>query len=135
MDFYELPEIPGDYAGDHPVAAATTIATGATVILNAAGNALEAKSTNTGFAVGIAEQGVDNSGGSIGDKTVRVRRGVFSYALDSTNAPTKVHIGAAVYFTAPDTVSSLNTVTSKGGILLGFQPNGRAIVDLRRSTK
>lgn len=135
MDSYNIPELPGSYAGDHPVAAATIIPAGALVALNAAGNALKADSTVTGFAIGRAEEGVDNSAGAIGDKTVRVKRGVFSCALDATNPPNKAHIGGRVWVTAPDTVSSLNTVTCRGGILLGFDGAGRAIVDFNVSNK
>ena len=122
-DYYNLPEMPGEFVGDHPVAAATIIPAGGLVALNAAGNAVKADSTVTGFAIGRAAEYVDNSAGAIGAKTVRVQRGVFCCALDAANPPNKTHVGGRVWITAPDTVSSLNTVTCRGGILLGFDGN------------
>lgn len=132
-DYYNIPKFPGEFAGDHPVAAATTIAEGAMVALNAAGNAVQAASAITGHVIGRAVSPVDNAAGAIGDKSVRVERGVFSLALDNTNPPNKSHIGGIVGFTAPDTVSSV-LGTCRGGILLGLE-NGRAIVDLNVTTK
>lgn len=134
MDIYNIPEMPGDYAGAHPIAAATIIAEGAIVALNAAGNAVQAATAITGHAIGKAAAGVDNSAGAIGDKTVTIQRGVFSCALDATNPPNKTHIGGIVGFTAPDTVSSV-LGTCRGGILIGFDGQGRALVDLTVTTK
>jgi hypothetical protein len=105
-DLYNIPEMPGNFAGEHPVAAATNIGEGAIVALNAAGNAVQAASAITGHAIGRAVFPVDNPG-AIGAKTVRVQRGVFSLALDNTNPPNKTHVGGIVGFTAPDTVSSV----------------------------
>lgn len=133
-DLYIIPEMPGDFAGDHPVAAATLIGEGAMVALNAAGNAVQAASAITGHVIGRAGAAVDNAAGAIGDKTVRVQRGVFSLALDPTNPPNKSHVGGIVGFTFPDTVSSV-LGTCRGGILLGFDEKGRAIVDLTVTTK
>jgi hypothetical protein len=115
------------------VASATNIGDGAIVALNAAGNAVQAAAAITGHVIGKARGSVDNPG-AIGDKTVRVERGVFSLALDNTNPPNKSHIGGILGFTAPDTVSSV-LGTCRGGILLGFDSVGRAIVDLTVTTK
>lgn len=135
MDYYNIPEMPGSYVGNHPVAATTIIPEGGLVALNAAGNAVPASSAVTGHAIGTAMKAVDNSAGAIGDKSVEVKRGVFSLALDATNPPNKSHVGGRVWVTAPDTVSSLNTVTCRGGILLGFDGQGRALVDFHTTTK
>jgi hypothetical protein len=135
MDYYMIPQLPGGFAGAHPIEANTVIPGGGLVALNAAGNAVPASSTVTGFAIGIAEEGVDNTGGAAAAKKVTVRRGVFSCALDATNPPNKTHIGGRVWVTAPDTVSSLNTVTCRGGILLGFGEDGRALVNFDASVK
>ena len=132
-DVYNIPQMPGDFAGDHPVAAATNIGDGAIVALNAAGNAVQAATAITGHVIGKARGSVDNPG-AIGDKTVRVERGVFSLALDATNPPNKTHVGSIVGFTAPDTVSSV-LGTCRGGILIGFDGQGRALVDLNVTTK
>lgn len=133
--YYSLVELPGNFVGAHPVAAATVIPAGGLVALNAAGNAVQADSTVTGFAIGRSAEAVDNSTGAIGDKTVVVQRGVFGCALDATNPPNKTHVGGRVWITAPDTVTSLNTATCRGGILLGFDGQGRAIVDFNESNK
>lgn len=133
-DFYSMIEHPGSFAGDHPVAATTAIAEGAVVALNAAGNAVQAAAAITGYAIGRAEFAVDNLAGAIGGRIVRVKRGIFSCALDDTNPPNRTHVGALVGFTGPDTVSSV-LGTCRGGILLGFDTAGRAIVDLNRTTK
>ena len=129
MDHYNIPEVAGNYAGDHPVEAATIISDGAIVALDVSGNALDAASTVTGIAIGRADGGVDNSAGAAGALKVRVKRGVFSLALDTTHPPTKADIGKRVFMTAPDTVSNLITETCRGGILLGFATDGRALVD------
>ncbi len=136
MDHLNIPILPGNYAGDHPVAAATTIPQGALVALNAAGDAVPAATGVTGHIIGKAEAGVDNSAGAAGAKTVRVIRGIFSCALDGTNPPTKAHIGTRVYGFAADTVANLTGgITCRGGILLGFDDSGRAIVDFTFVTK
>lgn len=129
MDYYTLPEVPGQFAGLHPVAADTVIANGGLVALNASGNALNAASTVTGFVAGRSEGGADNTGGAIGDAKVLTKHGVFSCALDDTNPPTKAHVGRIVYATAPDTVA--HTGTCRAGKLVGFDDAGRALVDTR----
>lgn len=129
LDYYNIPEMPGHYAGAFPVEANTTIPEGGLVAINAAGNAVPASSSVTGVAVGIAETGVVNNPGAVGAKTVTVRRGVFSLALNNANPPGKANVGGRVWVTAPDEVSTLNTVTCRGGILIGFDGQGRALVD------
>lgn len=135
MDHVNIPILPGNYAGDHPVAAATTIPTGALVALNAAGDAVPAASAVTGHIIGKAEAGVENPGAA-GAKTVRVIRGIFSCALDTTNPPTKANVGMRVYGATADSVANLTGgITCRGGILLGFDDAGRAIVDFTFVTK
>lgn len=134
MDHFNLPEMPGDYAGEHPVLAGVIIRTGAVVALNAAGNAVEAATGITGHAIGKAVAGVDNTAGATGDLTVQVKRGIPCCALDATNPPNKIHVGGLVGFTAPDTVSSV-LGTCRGGVLIGFDGQGRAMVDLTVTTK
>lgn len=134
MDHFNLPKVPGDHAGEHPMLNAVIIRTGAIVALNAAGNAVEAATAITGHAIGKCVEGKDNTAGAVGDLSVAVERGVFSCALDATNPPNKAHVGGRVGFTAPDTVSSV-LGTCRGGILIGFDGQGRALVDLTDSTK
>ena len=56
-------------------AAVDIIYEGGLVNVNAAGYAAPASDTTAEWCVGIADETVDNSGGSAGDKTVRVRSG------------------------------------------------------------
>ena len=128
MDHYNIPEYPGNYAGDQPIAAATIIPNGALVAKNAAGNLVPAASTVTGHVVGRADVGVDNSAGAAGDLSVRVRRGVYVLQLDADNPPTKAHIGMMVYSIAVDTVAY--TGTCRAGRLIGFMGT-QPIVDTR----
>lgn len=129
MDSYTIAEHPGFYAGLHPVAAATVVASGGLVALDGSGNALDAKSTVTGFVMGRSEGGADNSAGAAGEVKVLVRQGVFALELDATNPPTKAHVGKIVYSIAPDTVA--HTGTCRAGKLICFDPDGRPIVDTR----
>ncbi|MDX1527048.1 MAG: hypothetical protein R3337_00385 [Gammaproteobacteria bacterium] len=59
---------------------AETIYQGALVCLDATGYAVPGATATTLTAVGRAEATVDNSAGADGDKTVKVRRGVFKFA-------------------------------------------------------
>lgn len=127
MNFYDFPRLPGRYAGKHPVAADTVIASGGLVALDSSGNALDAASTVTGFVAGRSEGGADNTGGAAGDVSVLCEVGCYALALDATNPPTKAHVGKIVYATAPDTVA--HTGTCLAGKLIGFTEDGKAIVD------
>ena len=129
MDHYNIPEYPGDFSGAFPVAATTTIPDGGIVAIDSAGHAVAAASTVTGYAVGRAFGGSDNSAGLAGATTVKVKRGIFGLALDATHPPGITNIGQRVFMTAPDTVATQGTC--RGGILVGFDPSGLAIVDFK----
>lgn len=131
MDSYSFQEHPGQYAGKHPVAADTVVSSGGLVARDSSGNAVDADSTVTGFVLGRSDGGADNTGGAAGDKEVLVKRGIFALELDDTNPPTKAHIGKRVFATAPDTVAF--TGTCSAGILLGFDTDGKALVDTTRA--
>jgi len=130
MDHYNIASFPGDYAGDHPVAADTIIPTGGLVALDAAGNANPAASTLTGHVIGIADAGISNADGSAADVSVRVRRGIFLLGIDATHPVTKAYIGMQVYAITPDTVA--HEGTCRAGRLLGFEGT-LAIVDTREA--
>lgn len=87
------------------VAAATTIYAGSLVVLNA--GYAEPGSEDTGLiAIGRAEEQVDNSGGDAGDKTVKVKRGVFRFANSGGgDAITAANIGSACYIVDDQTVA------------------------------
>jgi len=64
----------------YPVAASTKIYAGSLVALNSSGYAVPASDTAGLRVVGRAEEQVDNSTGSNGDKSVQVREGIFLFA-------------------------------------------------------
>lgn len=91
---------------DFPAAADAVVWMGALVVLNA-GNA-EPGTVATGLvAVGRAEERVDNTGGSAGGKTVKVRPGVFRYqnsaAADEIDL---THVGSLCYIVDDQTVAA-----------------------------
>lgn len=106
-----------------PVAAATRIFDGSLVALNAAGNAIRAVPTATRVR-GVAQEEADNTSGAIGDKTVEIARGPFLFTNDTTNAVTRVHIGANVYVVDDNTVGSASAGTIVAGKCLDVTPQG-----------
>lgn len=89
---------------NHPVAASSVIFAGSMVVLNAAGDAVPG-STATGLkAVGRAEQYVDNSGGSAGDKSIDARKGTFRF--DNDGSIDRTHIGGKAYIVDDQTVAA-----------------------------
>jgi hypothetical protein len=90
---------------EYPVKAATKIYAGALVVLDA-GKAKGGAAATGLIAVGRAEEQVDNSDGSDGDLTVKVRRGTFRYANSaSTDAITMSEVGKTVYIVDDQTVA------------------------------
>lgn len=65
---------------------------GALVAINAAGYAVNAGDDANAVVVGVADQSVDNSGGSAGDKEIQVRRsGVFTFVANFSAAQADVN--------------------------------------------
>lgn len=112
------------------VAASTTIEAGKLVAVNAAGYAVEAADTAGLIVHGRAEEKVDNSSGSNGDKTVKVRRNkAFKYANSSGNAATIANIGDNLYVEDDETVSTDGGTNSiVAGKCLGVESDGVWIV-------
>lgn len=108
-------------------AAASKVLAGTIVVLNTSGEA-EAGATATGkIAVGVAEQTVDNSGGSAGDLNVPVRRGVFAFANSaSTDAIANKDYGTTCYIVDNQTVAKTNgtSTRSAAGIVRGVDEAG-----------
>lgn len=88
---------------NHPVAAAKKIHAGSIVVLDAARNAAPGSVATGLLAVGRAQEAVDNSAGSAGDKTVQIRQGTFSFANDGTIA--RADIGKTAYIVDDQTVA------------------------------
>ena len=91
-----------------------------------AGYAAHAADTVGHNVVGIADETVDNSGGSAGDKTINVRRKkAFKLANSATNALVQADVGADCYVEDSVTVSD-NGATNDivAGELLGIESDG-----------
>jgi len=86
------------------VAASTTIYKGALVCVNNTGYAVAGAKTAGYKVVGVADEQVDNSAGSDGDLSVRVRKGVFAFKND-TDAVAQSHIGRPCFVVDDQTVA------------------------------
>lgn len=94
-----------------PVAASTHIYQGSMVAVNLSGYLVPASADPTLRVLGRAEEEVDNSTGTAGAKTCRVRRGVFGWTnSSSTSAVADAHIGRIAYAVDDQTVSIRNPI-------------------------
>ena len=96
------------------VAASTEIFAGSLVVLDASGNAAPGSAATGLVADGRAEEHVDNSSGSAGDKQVTVRKGVFRFANSAgADEITKAHIGDDCYIVDDETVEIADDTGSR----------------------
>jgi hypothetical protein len=101
---------PDDFYG-YPVAAGAVIHAGALAVLDA--GYLKPGQSGTGLiAVGRAEESVDNTGGSDGDKTCRVRRGVFRFKNSSGDPVAQADVGNVCYVEDDETVAKTDDTGS-----------------------
>lgn len=92
-----------------PVAASTTIRQGVMVAINLSGYLVEVSADPTLRVLGRAEEYVDNSTGSAGDKTCKVKRGIFGWVNSATTlAVSDAHIGRIVFAVDNQTVALRN---------------------------
>jgi hypothetical protein len=110
------------------VKANTKIFEGSIVVLES-GFAVPGKLGIGLLTAGRAEEFVDNTGGVDGEKTVRVRRGVFKYNNDSTNPVTAEDILKTCYLADDETVSMLDTGASEAGKVIGIY-DGEVLVEI-----
>jgi hypothetical protein len=111
------------------LAASTVIYAGALVALNASGYAVPAADAANLRVIGRAEETVDNSTGSAGAKSITVKRGVFGFDNDGTNAVGIAHIGKVVYVADDNTVQSATGTNSvKAGVAVLIE-DGQVYVD------
>ncbi len=95
-----------------PVAASTRIYQGSLVGIDANGRAVAGVSVASSRILGQAIEESNNSAGAAGDKSVRVRMGVFYFAnSSSTDAITAAHVGMPCYAVDDDQVA----LTSNSG--------------------
>lgn len=90
----------------HPLAANVRIFGGALVCLDASGNAVPGQTATGLKSAGRALEQVNNIGGSAGDVSIRVDRGVFQFANHDTDVVDRTHIGSTAYIVDDQTVAS-----------------------------
>lgn len=119
-----------------PMAASTKIYKGGLVALDANSDANDAAdATGLTMVFGRAEETVDNSSGSAGDKTILVKRGVFAYNNGSA-ALAEDDLGAVCYIEDDNTVGTdPGSFGVVAGIFLGLDPDtSKAWVDTRANS-
>lgn len=96
-----------------PVAASTEIFQGSMVAINLSGYLVPASADPTLRVLGRAEEYVDNSTGSAGDKTCKVKRGIFGWVNSATTlAVSDAHVGRIAYAVDDQTVALRNPIGS-----------------------
>jgi hypothetical protein len=99
------------------LAASAKIYAGSMVAINTAGYAVRGVNTADFRIAGRAEEQVDNSTGSAGDKSIRVEEGVYKWNnATAGDAVTQAEIGHPVYVLDDNTV----TKTAGNGVVAGI---------------
>lgn len=110
-----------------PLAANKKAYAGGIACADASGYATPGATATTLTYLGRFEETVDNTGGSNGDKTVRIRRGkAFKFKNKSDDLVTQAELGKTVYVVDDETVaktSGTNT-RSAAGKCLGVESDG-----------
>ncbi len=97
-----------------PAAANKLIYAGALVALDASGNITPGTTATTLKGAGRAEERVDNSTGSAGDKNVPFKKGVFNFANSTAgDAITRADIGNDCYIVDDQTVAKTNGTNTR----------------------
>jgi len=119
------PERAGDIL-ELPVAANAVIHAGALVVVDAEGYAAPGSKATGLRAAGRAEEAVDNTGGANGDKSVRVRRGVFKWKNAAGDQVGVAHLLGDAYIEDDETVAASDGSgsRSKAGKILGVESDG-----------
>jgi predicted RecA/RadA family phage recombinase len=117
---------------EYSVAANTKIYAGSLVCVNAAGYAVPAADTSGYHFAGVAMEQVDNSAGSDGGQTVKLRRaGVFEFDAASIS---QAMVGTDMYATNDHTVDDTAGATNhiKVGQLVKYVSATKGWVDIAR---
>ena len=115
-----------------PVAAATIILQGVMVAINLAGYLVEASADPTLRVLGRSEEYVDNSAGTAGAKSCKVRRGVFGWTNSgTTQALADLHIGRMCFAVDNQTVALRNPtgVYPVAGRIYDVDADGKVYVE------
>lgn len=97
---------------------------GALVVVNASGYAEPATAAASKIAAGVALEEVDNSAGSDGDKSVKVRRGVFKFANKGADAVDQAMLLSSCYIEDDATVRKTSASTSAAGKVISVESDG-----------
>jgi len=112
--------------------AAVKIWEGSLVSVNAAGYVTSATDTASEVVVGVADETVDNSAGSAGDKSIKVRRtGVYNFVFGGT--ATIADVNTLVYAVDNQTVDLVGVTTNDilVGRIVEFVTATKVRVDIR----
>ncbi len=109
-----------------PLAASTTIYQGGLVAANASGYAVPGSVATTLKAAGRAEETIDNSAGSAGDRSITVKRGVFKFKNSGSDPVTQAGVLGDCYIVDDETVAATNgtNTRSKAGKVLEVEATG-----------
>ena len=94
------------------VAASTTLYMGGFVSRDATGNAVMASDTAGEVVVGVCPEGVDNSAGSAGDKTVAPQNGQIELFEIVASSLTKADIGLVAVISTDQDLTDATTATN-----------------------
>lgn len=115
-----------------PVKAATKVQQGGIVVLNA-GYAAPATEATGLIAIGVADLEADNTGGSAGAISARVRSGVFKFGNSaSTDLIAQAQVGSDCYLVDDQTVAktSNSSARSRAGKVVAIDADGSVWVQL-----
>lgn len=97
-----------------PLAANAKVFAGGMVQVAASTFGVAAAAVAANVAVGRAEASADNTGGANGDKSVKVKVGIFRYANSaSTDLVTRARIGKPVYVVDDQTVAATDNAGAR----------------------
>lgn len=110
-----------------PLAAGAKLLAGAMIQIAATGYAATASATIANVTIGRADETVDNTGGAAGDKSIKVRRGIFRYANSAAgDLIARTEIGKDCYVVDDQTVAKTNNAGARpvAGKVFGVDAQG-----------
>lgn len=111
-----------------PLPANGKIFQGGMVQVTAAGYAASASATIANITIGRADETVDNTGGANGDKSIKVRRGVFRFANSAAgDLIARSEIGKTVYVVDDQTVAKTDNAGARPAAGRCFDVDARGV--------
>lgn len=118
------------YTQKYKVAASTTIHEGGIVAVNSAGFLVMASDAASLTVVGVAEESVDNSSGSNGDKSAKVGKGVYAFNNAATNAVAQTNVADDGHVADDNTIATTSTNTVTVGKILELDDDGNVWIEV-----